>query len=78
MSELFQVFTKGDYHLVLPDSECTVDTLQNLEMNGFTLRWDSAPSEFAGAKCAANYGAYVPVTRRRNTIIEEVKNENKN
>lgn len=61
---LFQVFTNDKHHLVIPDSECTFETLENLSANGFDLLWDSAPTEFEGAKYAASFGAVIPVTRK--------------
>lgn len=62
---LFNVYVNGRHHLVIPDEENTFETQQNLEQNGFTLIWDSAPSVFAGAKYAArSYNAPVPVERK--------------
>ena len=61
---LHQVFVKETHHLVIPDEQCSFETLENLKSEGFELVWDSAPSEFKGAQYAAqNYGAPVPVEK---------------
>ena len=61
---MYQVFTKDTNHLVLPDAECSFETLENVSHAGFQLVWDSAPTEFEGAQYAAReYGACVPVQK---------------
>jgi hypothetical protein len=58
------VFVKGDHNLTIPNEESSFETQENLAREGFELVWDSAPSEFEGAKYASqNYGAHVPVPR---------------
>jgi len=60
----YQVFINGVNSLVICDDECSFQTVRNLESQGFELVWDSAPSEFKGAKYAAEfYGAFLPVAR---------------
>jgi len=65
----FQVFIGtrlgSQFHcLVLPDEECSFETCENLENNGFHLIWDSAPSWFAGTQYAKDhYDAFIPVDR---------------
>lgn len=69
LKTFFWVWVIGTYHLVLPDEQCTFETIMNLQLYGFELVWDSAPSAFNGAEYAAReYGAPVPFPIKEGVI----------
>jgi hypothetical protein len=62
--EFWSVWVNGLHHLVIPYSQTSVETCENLTNAGFNEIWDSAPSEFDGAQYAAKYaGAVIPVQK---------------
>ncbi len=57
-------FINGKQFLVIPDTEATWEAMDWLEMKGWTLIWDSAPSKVAGQRYAHQfYGTTLYVDR---------------